>query len=274
MPASIWECSNKEYHADHSKIGASMLKVAVESPRDYFRRFVADQPIEVNAQTPAMLLGSAVHAMFLEPEKFDAQFAVRPDVDGRTTEGKKRMAEFGLAAMGKAVITAEVASQARDIVDSLYQEPLVVGWRAKAICEQAIIWEEGGLTFKCRPDMFVPDSPCPPGTIIDLKVSEDPTPECWLNAGAYGPMRKFRYDIQVAHYCAGVETLHAGQPVFCLAVVGKNPPHDVYCYIANAWLAPGTLLRQRAIEAILDGPLTEWRRPEQGCIITMVAPFI
>lgn len=57
--------------------------------------------------TPALVLGEALHSAILEPELFDVQFAAAPECDKRTTVGKKVYADFCIEAAGKTHLTAE-----------------------------------------------------------------------------------------------------------------------------------------------------------------------
>ena len=83
--------TNAEYHADLSHVSNSMLKVFAESPQKYYQMFVA-KTMPKPEQTPSLLLGSVVHCLFLEPEKFGAEYAVAPAVDRRTKVGKETFA--------------------------------------------------------------------------------------------------------------------------------------------------------------------------------------
>ena len=58
--------SNEEYHA-HQALGSSSLKQLLKSPYKFF------QGIKIN-QTKAMVIGSTVHKLVLEPQDFDKEF--------------------------------------------------------------------------------------------------------------------------------------------------------------------------------------------------------
>ena len=40
MAATIWNVSNAEYHAATDRIGSSMLQVILESPAQYYRKYI------------------------------------------------------------------------------------------------------------------------------------------------------------------------------------------------------------------------------------------
>ena len=82
--------TNKEYHA-HPAISKSDLDLAHRSPMHYQYRKEHPQ----GSQTPALLIGSAVHKMVLESSTFDEEFAVLDDaIDRRTKAGKEAYSTF------------------------------------------------------------------------------------------------------------------------------------------------------------------------------------
>jgi hypothetical protein len=246
-----------------------MLKCILESPATFYGRFVASPPTIAHEQTPDMVLGSAVHALVLEPEHFDDLFTVRPDgIDGRTADGKKRLAEWRLSAIGKVELTSEMRDHAKDMADAVLAHPIVGELTKDAIKERAIAWEDGGLVQKCKPDWFIPRPELPADLHLDLKTAADPSPEKWL--GRWSPIKEYRYDLQVAaHYTAGITAL-TGRPCSSgLVVVGKSKPHDVYVLDCTGWWELGEWWRQRALATLRRCRETGvWRREEQDQILT------
>lgn len=80
----------------------SSLKEFGKSPAHYIEYLRKERK-----STPAMLFGSMVHCMILQPDQFDNQFAVMENVDRRTKEGKAKYEEFLIASAGKEVVTQE-----------------------------------------------------------------------------------------------------------------------------------------------------------------------
>ena len=266
--AEIWPVTNAQYHADNSKLGSTMLRTALRSLGEYRRRYV-DAPPMPWEQTASQLLGSVVHTLVLEPEHFDDLYAVRPDgIDGRTTDGKKRLAEWRLASLGKTELTPEVRDQARAMAASVLAEIVVREAMDGAIRERAIVWEEDDLIFKCKPDLFLPRT-TGSDLILDLKTASDPSPECWGSPGSFSPIRRYRYDLQGAHYWQGMMQFTGRDCAFGLIVVGSEDPYEVYTYDLSEWLGVGLRARQQAIELIKSGPTNGWRRPLQNQIVTL-----
>jgi len=250
-----------------------MLRTALRSPAEYHARYVAKTLADEPGRS--QLLGSAVHTLVLEPGEYDKLYYVRPDgIDGRTREGKAALADLALRSVGKTELKADLDRQARAMAAAVLRESLVKALLAGAVYERAVVWSEVGLEFKCRPDVFVARPDEPSDLILDLKTSEDSTPEFWNRSGAFGPMVRYNYNMQAAHYARGIGEL-TGRPCSCgLIVVGVDSPHDVYVYDITDWLPSGDFYRRTAIAAIQRGCAESfWRRPEQGQVIRLAAPY-
>lgn len=97
------EMSNEDYHSSPG-ISKSGLDLVSKCPALYKARYIdgVDQD-----ETPAMRIGSAAHAMILQPDEFPRLFAVRPQVDGRTKEGKAIITRFAAEHQDKTVLTQD-----------------------------------------------------------------------------------------------------------------------------------------------------------------------
>ena len=111
--------TEQEYRS-HPAVSRSELWRIHESPQK-FKHF-KENPED---PTPALLFGQVFHKLALEPDTFDLEFAVMPEVDRRTKEGKQRWADFVEQAADKTVIPAEMYEQAQAMCASLLDVPLV-----------------------------------------------------------------------------------------------------------------------------------------------------
>lgn len=273
MPAQVWEVSNAVYHADMGKIGASMLRTALDSPAEYHARYIARTLVD--EPTKAKTLGSLVHCFVLEPAKYAEIFCCRPPgIDGRTKDGKEALAKFRAESLGKIEVDAELRDQAKAMAAAVLAHPILKELLPAAIIERGIVWEEAGLTFKCRPDWFIPRPTWDTDLHVDLKTSDDPYPETWLSKSSWNPMRKFGYDLQVAaHYPVGIEAFTGRPCVSGVCVVGNKPPYDAFLYETTSHRNCGMAWRQKAIQAVLSCRETSvWRRPEQDAITVLPEP--
>lgn len=209
--------NNREYHADPA-IGKSMLDAIARSPRHYWARHIDPNRVE-QPPTPAMVLGSAFHALLLEREVFEAEYVAAPAVDRRTKAGKEAWA--ALEASGKTVLAEDDIRALTGMAASVLEHPAasrLMGLPGRA--EVSLFYEDGatGLRCKCRPDWLTES-----GVIVDIKTTQDASPEAFRKS-AYN----FRYDVQAAHYTAA-------QPGtgFVFIAVEKTPPYAVAVYEAD-----------------------------------------
>lgn len=175
--------SNADYHA-HEAIGSTTLKkIASKS--------VLHAMSEEFNQTPAMVLGSAVHAAILEPETFNSEYAVAPKVDRRTKIGKETWAAFVLASEGKTVLTEEQNENVSGIKSSILSHSIANSMITGGEAEYSYFSRcpITGLELKCRPD-YVKS-----GALIDLKTCADASTDGFTRACI-----NLGYAIQAAFY--------------------------------------------------------------------------
>jgi exodeoxyribonuclease VIII len=90
------------------------IKEFQKSPRHYIEYISKER----TPPTDAMKLGSMVHCMMLQPELFNDQFAVMPDVNRRTNAGKEEYAEFVSKNADKTVVDNSSYEHARRLADT------------------------------------------------------------------------------------------------------------------------------------------------------------
>lgn len=219
--ASMWDCTNDEYHAD-PRVSSTMLKLLRKSPAKFHWRYVLgrDRP----ETTPAQALGSAVHSLVYEADKFDALFAVAPKVDRRTTAGKAAWAEFVAENDGKTLLPADVFGAAQHIANAVRSDvfaKMLLG--LDGVAEQAIVWRDSATGIECKAK---PDWACgKAATLVDLKTCGDAS-----LAGFSRQMAAMEYHCQAAWYCDAWKALTGVQPAFVFIAVETEPPYEVSCH--------------------------------------------
>lgn len=180
--------SNADYRAREG-ISSSELKKIMKSPAHY--RHWKDNPQE---DTPALLYGRAAHKYVLETYDFYNEFAVAPNIDRRTKEGKEAWNKFVAESNGKDVVTEEQFKQIDEMRNYAYATPFV----SKLLSgeKELSFWgvdEDTGLTIKCRPDCLTEWN----GNhiLIDYKTCTDAE-----NTKFCRDSIKFGYDLQLAMY--------------------------------------------------------------------------
>lgn len=219
--------TEREYRL-HPAISRSELWRILDSPQKF--KYMRDHPTE---PTPALLFGQVFHKLVLEPDAFTTEYAVAPDVDRRTKEGKLQWAEFKETGDGKTIIPSEMYEQAAVMRASVEAEPLAVKL-LNGSREAPFFWRDDltGEECKCRTDCLNQNYSQP--IVVDLKSTADASTEAFTkDAIRYG------YDFQAAMYSAGVEANIMERPLFVFIAVEKTPP-----YAVNILQADERLLRR------------------------------
>ena len=205
--------SNAEYR-QREGISSSELKKIMKSPLHY--KHWKENPQE---DTPALLFGRAAHKYVLETYDFFTEFAVAPNCDRRTKEGKETWAKFLEESEGKDVITEEQFKQIEDMRIAMLATPFV----SKLINgehEVSYFWtdEDTGLKCKCRPDSINHKLKI----ICDYKTAD--------NAETQAFMRKsidLGYDLQAYMYQQGIKENIGEDYLFVFIAQEKKPPYAV-----------------------------------------------
>jgi exodeoxyribonuclease VIII len=217
---------NESYHR-HPAVSKSRLDSIARSPLHYWAKHLDPNRWPAEA-TPAMVIGSAVHTSVLEPDQWDANYAVTPaGINRRTNAGKAEWDVFTTAAGSRTVISREDADLVSKISEGVFAHPAaggLLGLPGKA--ETSLFWKdaETGLECKCRPDFLLDDG----STIVDLKTTESASPADFMQS-----IVKFRYHVQAAWYLHGVEQATGKRPEqFVFVCIEKRPPFACAVYVA------------------------------------------
>lgn len=246
----VFDMSNEKYHSMPA-VSSSQLKEVLRSPAHYFAKYLADDR-EPNETTPNMHLGSAVHVLFLEPDVFDREVVVAPELDRRTKAGKEEWAVFNQSAAGKIVLTADQLKSAQGMALSLRAHPFnKIVMEGKGHREASIFYHdlESGLACRVRPDYHI--APCPEwpnGLILDLKTTDDARPSAFARTIA-----NFGYHTSAAMYCDGFQSHYQteGRPEFLWLVIERNRPYACAAYQAtDETLFIGHAQKREALELI------------------------
>lgn len=221
--------TEKEYRA-HPAISRSELWKLNESPEKF--KWYKDHP---EKPTPALLFGQVVHKLLLEPDGFEVEFAVLPEVDRRTKDGKEQYHAFMEANDGKGIVTLEMFQQAWEMAEKAKQEPFVAKL-LKGEHEKPFFWtdEVTGENCKCRVDCLTDIGGKP--YVIDYKTCTDASNDAFMRDAI-----RFGYHVQAAMYSDGVEHNIGTKPTFVFIAQEKNPPYAVNIFQADeAFVQYGT----------------------------------
>lgn len=207
--------TEKEYR-QHPAISRSELWRIRESPEKF--KWYIDHP---EPPTPALIFGQVFHKLALEPTTFDTEFAVAPNVDRRTKDGKAAWTEFTAAADGKTVITQDVFDKASEMVCALYRAPFV-----KKLLdgehELPLFWTDEMTSEPCKVRLDILTEIGGQPIIVDLKTTADASTDGFMRSAV-----RLGYHFQAAMYSEGYKKNYGKKPLFVFVVIEKEPPFSV-----------------------------------------------
>ena len=223
------QLTNEEYHSKKEYISKSGLDAAAKSGVHWLDYKEGKKA----APTAALRVGSAFHALILEPDVFENEFIYKPETTTKTwlltKEGKAWKQDQEDA--GRTVLTLEEKEHLQRMSKSLLECPPAKKLLAAAgKSEQSYFWEdkETGLGCKCRPDYIFDDG----STIVDLKTTTDASYRGFLRS-----ISNFRYHVQAGWYTHGLEQATGVRPErFIFIAVEKLPPYGVGVYQADLYM--------------------------------------
>jgi len=201
--------TDENYFDDEEYISASMIKQALQGSKKRF-----DYAMSQNIESEAFLVGSAFHAMMLEPEQYRKLYAFEPDVDRRTKAGKEYIAEW--RGQNKDVphhLPGKYENMLINMQESLSDHP-VYNQLIKDSGEREVIklFELEGAKCKAKVDYYdVEDN-----YIVDIKTCKHLDVEDIAKS-----IRDYKYGIQAAFYLDGLKA-HK----FYFVFIEKKAPYD------------------------------------------------
>lgn len=171
--------------------------------------------------TPTQIFGAAVHKLLLEPENFDAEFAIAPECDRRTKDGREAYSAFLTASDGKSIISLrdyENAVEMRNVaLHAPFVEKLLDGEH-----EKPFYWVDDltGEACKVRVDCISTIGGKP--VIVDYKTTADASTDGFMRSAI-----NYGYDFQAGMYCEGVERVTGQKPLFVFIAQEKTAPYAI-----------------------------------------------
>ena len=215
----------------------SSLSVLKRSPAEFYARFVADPPTMTSEETDAMRLGSAVHMLALEPERFDKRYTILQGPINPTTKkpygrDTNKFKDWFLSLdiePDRDVLLEDEFSESLSIARAFQGHPeilRIMAADAEKIYERGfelsyLVEGQEPIRLKCKPDCVIPSE----GLIIDLKTTSDPHPDSWKWSA-----EDFGYHRQAAIYLEAMRSLYGRQFQFLFGVVRSKPPYEVGVY--------------------------------------------
>jgi hypothetical protein len=195
-------------------VSASGLKMMARSMAHY--AYTTGRP---SISSPSQALGIHVHGLILEPETY--RFAIVPEVDRRTKEGKQQHAEFVASAEGANIVTAEQHGKALEMRDRVMAQPYARALLEDGHSEVTATWKSDGIPCKARIDRL----PSAHQANIDIKTAADASEQAFANAAG-----RYKYAYQSDWYSRATDANGLGSRPMIFVVVENEPPHSVALY--------------------------------------------
>lgn len=188
----------------------SGAKELLKSPAHY-QAYLAKE----REETKALRLGSLIHCAVLQPELLTEKFAIAPDVDKRTKEGKAAYAEWSSSLKpGQTVVSLEENTEAHVVASHVRATLDRLGVTFEAT-EFMFTTDYNGVQLKAAIDAVAGDY------LWDIKTTEDASP-----AGILKAIRAYRYNLQAYFYRLAYETAFSRRLLgFRFLFVEKQPPY-------------------------------------------------
>lgn len=180
----------------------------------------------VDHDTPALLLGRAIHCAILEPDAFPTRYVAGPEGDRRTKAVKDAWADVELRYGPDCVLSAKDYGRCISVRDAVYAHAAANALLAGAgRHELSIVWvdQDTGLTCKARIDRHV--TGIARGFIVDVKSTRDASPDEFARS-----IEDYGYHAAAAHYLTGAQAVGLDAQHFAHIAVEKEPPFAVGTY--------------------------------------------
>lgn len=204
-------------------VSITRLKVMRRSAKHY--RHALANPKE----SAPLTLGTAGHTAVLEPERFEAQYAVwgeRTDSGRLRPRKSKDWDSFKALNSARSILTEDEHVAACAIRDAVRGDPVAMRYLAKGSSEVTLQWvdEETATQMKGRVDWLTEIDGVP--VIVGLKTTRD------VRGPIFGTQAaKFGYPTQWAAYFDGYIEITGVTPRIVEIVVENEAPYDVGVYV-------------------------------------------
>jgi hypothetical protein len=241
--AEIRELTNEEYHACEG-LSSSSIKLLLECPKIYHYQYVLGNR---TAETKPMKLGTALHTLILEPNKFSNNYHA---MDSMPRKGSKNYDVAMSMFPDKIWISQDDLFMIKDMADSLKSEGYIdFIFSGGYVVEQSIFFLYDFITLKYHaipktPELlskFLEENP----TIFLLKARPDIINygvnlifdvKSSANASRYAFQKQkseYKLDVQAAIQQMAVEALTGNKFPINHIAIDKRPPHPIGYYEAT-----------------------------------------
>ena len=210
--------TNAEYHGRKTHLSSTNIRTFKKNRK----QFEYGLTHELVKQTKAMADGTAVHSFFLERDKFDTDFVIKPaDMRLNTKAGK----EWAQEHQSKIIIDSELGNNLYEMEKSFMDSPAKLIYDIKGQTELSYFWDDlGTIKGKCRPDWISDDGEI----VVDIKSTTDASLR-----GFQKSISNWGYHLQLGWYLRGLRKLGVPAKQFIFIAIEKTAPFCVGVYKAD-----------------------------------------
>jgi len=146
-------------------LSKSRLDLLRKAPILYKHKYI-DGTLQKDEDSPALIMGKAVHCRILEPQEFGKRYTIAPQIDRRTKEGKELWHQFAIQTEGLTILSKDQDKQIEAMARAIYDHPAAAYLLAKPGKSEIMVnWQDRTLV-DCR---GIIDRLTDDGLIIDIK---------------------------------------------------------------------------------------------------------
>lgn len=215
------DLSNEKYHS-MSGISASGIALMADCPARYYHRYLSGKYVKPDSK--ALIIGSAVHTIALEPDKFVESFAIIPGLDRRTKAGKADYEIFMEAHINKHHLKQDDYAFALAMGKALRNNRVLKSLISNDMCiEHSFFWtDENGAKLKSRPDFYCPKRKI----IIDIKTTDSVKPSDFARS-----VITYGYPTQAALQIDALQRFRSEDFLHVIVAVEKEEPFLTASYM-------------------------------------------
>jgi exodeoxyribonuclease VIII len=233
-----------------------MLKSMTKGWRHFESEYITRTAKRV--ESPAFMLGTAIHAALLEPRVFAREYVTCPDeCSDRRTKAYK---EWAALVDGRIILTTSERAMIDRVCESCIANASIERiLTASGQVECEFFWHnEVGVDCRAKVDKAMPS------VVVDVKTTEDATPQAFART-----IGMYRYDLQAVHYLEAT-----GADTFLFLAVEKTEPFRARLYeLCQADLADAREMRRELLiqyRSRLEA--NDWSEPNETEVQTLFLP--
>lgn len=239
----VFKVNDDDYHAFKAGVNSTSIKAAAISLAHYNAVAHPDESMPLTWRPDYFAFGSAFHAYMLDKDEFNKSFIAKPKLDLRTKEGRAWKLENKDKHILDELDMYKIEQMAKNIYESDYWQDYTAG---EHYTEVAMFWvcPTSNMQCKSKVDLLSLEH-----GILDLKTTAKPI----TSKDIFYGYKNFRYDLQEAHYVAGVRAcVPYMSEAFALGWCEKSPPFTTRLTVLDESTRRNTEAEYKALMLAID----------------------